>query len=97
MIIEIWLFAALAALGILIYALNARTDELSLIASASGLFVWLVVAFGALNIETFSRQQDQYIHQEEPALAILAVIGALLCLVNALYIAFDWARDESEM
>lgn len=95
MIIQVWLLLTIIAFVVLAYALLAPDDEIALITSVAGIFLWLVVAYGALNIETFSRQQDMYIQQSEPAIALLAVAGVLLCLINGAYIAFDWAHDES--
>lgn len=96
MILNVWILLVLVALGTLALSLFASNDEIALLTSAIASVLWLVVSYGALNIETFSRQQDQYIIQSEPALAVLALIGVLLALLNACVIVFDWFAESTD-
>lgn len=96
MILNVWILLTIVAIVVLGYSLLAASDEIGLIMSALSSVLWLVAAYGALNIETFSRTQDQYIIQSEPALAALACIGVLLSIVNVCTIVFDWFDGSPE-
>lgn len=93
MILNVWILVTVIALASLWFCLTAAQDEIALIASVISTMLWLVSAYGALNLETYSETQDAYVVQSEPAIAVLALIGVLICLINAGVIIFGWFED----
>lgn len=93
MILNVWILLTLISLGTLWLALTAAQDEISLIVSVISTILWLVSSYGALNLETYSENQDAYVTQSEPAIAVIVLIGVLICVINAGVIIFDWFED----
>lgn len=96
MIIHAWLLLVIVSFVLLGYSLTTSDDEIALVTSAISGVLWLVVAYGAMNLEFHSESSGDFVTQSEPALAILAVIGVLLCIVNVCVIVFDWLGDTTD-
>lgn len=96
MILNVWILLVIIALVVLTYSLISPDDEIALVTSALAGILWIVISYGALNLETFSSQRDEYIAQSEPALSVLALIGVFLAIINVCVIVFDWLGDTTD-
>lgn len=96
MLVWVWIAFLAIAVGISYIALFTDEDEIALIASAGATVLWIVLAYGSMNIETFSEQQDRFVVQSEPAIAFLMLGAVVVCTINALTVVFDWFGDAAE-
>lgn len=96
MMLPVWILLVIVSISILAFSLTTTDDEMSLVTSSGSALLWLVVAYGAMNLEVFSESSGDFTTQPEPALAIIALIGTLLSLINVCVIVFDWFGSTSD-
>ena len=92
MLLEIWL--ALFVAGVLTSIAAFAVRKAALYAAAMNVFIWLTVAFGALNVEIVTNS-GEVVTMVEPAIMALALTNAAVSLPVAYLAAVGkWQQDS---
>lgn len=92
MILTVWAILFAVAILTTAYSLFAEGDNAALLFSNISLGLWIILSYGALNLEIHSDDLNEFVTVNEPAVSILCLGAVGICVINTLVILFDWAN-----